>query len=125
MAVKWIKKTEEKGSATIYPNYLLTNREFVDKFQDKYSVLVGLDDDSREIVLKPLSIDEDGDPKYRDALRVKINIQRSFIRFGNTKSMKQIASSIELDDIPKDGIKGTSKWDELSESLYITLGGKK
>ena len=62
MGVKWINKTQAEGTATMFPNYLLTNREFVAKFEDKYSALVGLDDDTDQIVLKPLSKDEDMDP---------------------------------------------------------------
>ena len=58
MGVKWINKTEAEGTAIMYPNYLLTNREFVSKFEGKYSALVGLDDDTDQIVLKPLSYDD-------------------------------------------------------------------
>ena len=124
MGVKWINKTQAEGTATMFPNYLLTNREFVAKFEDKYSALVGLDDDTDQIVLKPLSKDEDMDPKYQDSLKIKINIQKSYIRFGNTKSMSLIASLLHV-DVPKSGLKGKSFWNEKEEALFIILGGNK
>ena len=124
MGVKWINKTQAEGTATMFPNYLLTNREFVGKFEDKYSALVGLDDDTDQIVLKPLSKDEDMDPKYQDSLKIKINIQKSYIRFGNTKSMSLIASLLHV-DVPKSGLKGKSFWNEKEEALFIILGGNK
>lgn len=124
MGVKWINKSESEGTAIMYPNYLLTNREFVSKFEGKYSALVGLDDETDQIVLKPLSYDEDCDPIYKDSLRIAINIQKSFIRFGKTKDMKLIASVLHV-DVTKAGLKGTSKWNEKEEALYILLGGNK
>ena len=124
MGVKWINKVEAEGTATMFPNYLMANREFVDKFDDKYSALVGLDDDTDQIVLKPLSKDEDEDPKYQDSLRIKINIQKSYIRFGNTKSMSLIASLLHV-DVPKTGLKGRSFWNEKEDALFIILGGNK
>lgn len=124
MGVKWINKVEAEGTAIMFPNYLLTNREFLDKFDDKYSALVGLDDDTDQIVLKPLSKDEDSDPKYQDSLRIKINIQKSYIRFGNTKSMSLIASLLHV-DVPKTGLKGRSFWNEKEDALFIILGGNK
>ena len=124
MSVKWINKTTAEGTATMFPNYLITNREFLDKFDDKYSALVGLDDDTDQIVLKPLSKDEDADPKYQDSLKIKISIQKSYIRFGNTKSMSLIASLLHV-DVPKTGLKGKSFWNEKEEALFILLGGNK
>ena len=124
MGVKWINKGELEGTAIMFPNYLLTNRQFFDKFDNKYSALVGLDDDTDQIVLKPLSKDEDIDPKYQDSLRIKINIQKSYIRFGNTKSMSLIASLLHV-DVPKTGLKGRSFWNEKEDALFIILGGNK
>ena len=124
MGVKWINKGELEGTAIMFPNYLLTNRQFFDKFDNKYSALVGLDDDTDQIVLKPLSKDEDIDPKYQDSLRIKINIQKSYIRFGNTKSMSLIASLLHV-DVPKTGLKGKSFWNEKEDALFILLGGNK
>jgi len=124
MSVKWINKVQAEGTAVMFPNYLLTNREFLDKFDNKYSALVGLDDDTDQIVLKPLSADEDANPKYKDSLKIKINIQKSYIRFGNTKSMSLIASLLHV-DVPKTGLKGKSFWNEKEEALFILLGGDK
>ncbi|MBE6141945.1 MAG: hypothetical protein E7175_03825 [Erysipelotrichaceae bacterium] len=124
MSVKWISKIDTTGTATIYQNYIQTNKQFVDKFIDKYSVLVGLDDETDTIYLKPLSLDEDNDVKYQSSLKIKFNIQKSFMRFGNTKNISQIASIIHV-EIPKAGLRGISKWDEKENSLVICFGGEK
>ena len=124
MSVKWINKIEAEGTAILLPSYLQTNREFVSKFIDKYSALVGLDDETDQIVLKPLSLDEDNDVKYRDSLKIKFNIQKSFIRFGNKRAIEFISSQIHI-DVPKEGIRGKCKWDENEEALLVTLGGNK
>ena len=124
MSVKWISKIDTTGTATMYQNYIQTNKQFVDKFIDKYSVLVGLDDETDTIYLKPLSLDEDSDVKYQSSLKIKFNIQKSFMRFGNTKNVSQIASIIHV-EIPKAGLRGISKWDEKENSLVICFGGEK
>ena len=36
MGVKWINKGELEGTAIMFPNYLLTNRQFFDKFDNKW-----------------------------------------------------------------------------------------
>lgn len=122
MSIKWIKEAEEVGTATMFPNYLQANSAFINKFKNKYSALTGLDDETDQIVLKPLTEEEDRDPLYHDSLRLKISVQKSYIRFGNTKQMSLIASIIHV-DVPKEGLKGTSRWDDNEEALYIYLGG--
>ena len=124
MGVKWIEKVEESGSAILFPNYLMTNKEFKNKFDGKYSALTGLDDENDLIILKPLTLDEDLDAKYQNSLKLKINMQRSYIRFGNTKAVSLIASLIHV-DVPKSGLKGVSHWDDKLEALVVDLGGKK
>lgn len=124
MSVKWLNKIESCGYATMLPNYLMTNNAFLDKFEGKYSALVGLDDDTDQIVLKPLSFDEDNDIRYQNQLKLKISFQRSFIRFGNTKQMSLIASLLHV-DVPKTGLKGSTRWDDNEGALFIILGGEK
>ena len=122
MSVKWIKELEKQGTAIMFPNYLQANSSFIDKFMNKYSALTGLDDDTDQIVLKPLTEKEDKDPAYHDSLRLKISIQKSFVRFGNTKQMSLIASLLHV-DVPKEGLKGNSRWNDEEQALYINLGG--
>ena len=124
MSIKWLNEELETGVAIVFPNYIQTNMMFASKFVDKYSALVGLDDETDQIALKPLSLDEDSDPKYKDSLRIKINVQKSFLRFGNTKAIKLIASTIHV-DVPKTGLKGTSRWDDKQKVLFVELGGNK
>ena len=124
MSIRWLNDTTTEGIAILYKHYLQTNRQFVDKFLEKESVLVGLNDDTDQIILKPLNKIEHKDPAYQNRLRLNINIQKTFIRFGNTESVRLIASTIHV-DVPKEGLRGTCIWDEATGTLVITLGDNK
>lgn len=121
MAIKWIKDIENNGNATLTNNYVMTSKVFSDKFNNCYSAVIGVDDD-KNVVIKPLTLDENESPLYQDVLKVKVSIQKSYMRFGNTKAINQIKSLLDL-NIPKKGIKGITSWDNLDNYLVINLKG--
>ena len=121
MAVTWIKKTEEKGSATLSNSYIVINQMFAEKFSNSYSALLGVDEENN-IIFKPLSLDESESPKYKDSMLLKVNIFNSFVRLGNTASMKVIADLLKL-DLGKSGIKYETYWNENENALVVQTGG--
>lgn len=123
MAVTWIKKTEEIGSATLSNSYVVINQLFAEKFASSYSALLGVDEDNN-IIFKPLSLDECESPKYKDAMLLKVNTFNSFVRLGNTASMKVISELLKL-DFGKSGIKYETHWNEKEKALVVRTGGNK
>lgn len=121
MAVTWIKKSEEKGSATLNSSYVVINQLFADKFSKAYSALLGVDEENN-IIFKPLSLDECESPKYKDSVLLKVNIFNSFVRLGNTASMKVISELLSL-DLGKSGIKYETYWNEKEKALVVITGG--
>lgn len=120
MAVQWIKE-DNTGSATITNNYVLTNKMFVEKFESCFSSIIGIDE-NKNILIKPITLDEYESPALKDVTKAKVSVQRSFIRFGNTKLVEQLKNQLNL-DIPKEGIKAVTLWDEAEKSLVIRIGG--
>ncbi len=121
MAVTWIKKSEEKGSATLSNSYVVINQLFADKFAKAYSALLGVDEENN-IIFKPLSLDECELPKFKDSVLLKVNIFNSFVRLGNTASMKVISELLNL-DLGKSGIKFETYWNEKEKALVVKTGG--
>ena len=121
--INWIKNNVDNGTATLTNNYLQTNKTFVDKFENCYQTIVGIDE-KHNIVLKPISIDEEESMKYDDMLKAKVSIQKSFMRFGNTKLMTHIKNLLQF-EIPKDGIKCVTNWDQKENALIINMEGEK
>ncbi len=123
MAVTWIKKTGQTGNATLTNSYIVINQSFRDKFTDSYLACVGLDEE-KNIIIKPLKLDECESPLYKDSLLLKINIFKSFVRLGNTESVKVIKDLIKV-EIPKKGVKYMTEWSEPEHALVIkTKEGK-
>lgn len=122
MPVTWIKKSEEKGSATLSNSYVVINQMFADKFSKSYSALLGVDEDNN-IIFKPLSLDESESPKYKDAVLLKVNIFNSFVRLGNTKNMKVISELLNV-DLSKTGQKYETTWNDSEKALVVKTGGK-
>lgn len=123
MNVTWIKKTEEKGSATLSSSYVVINQLFADKFSKSYSALLGVDEENN-IIFKPLNLDEAESPKYKDSVLLKVNIFNSFVRLGNTANMKVISELLNL-DLNKSGKKFPTYWNEKENALVVETGGNK
>lgn len=123
MAVTWIKKTEEKGSATLSNRNVVINQRFADRFTNSYSALLGVDE-SNNIILKPLSLDETESPKYKDAVLLKVNVFNSFVRLGNTANMKTISELLDV-DLTKSGLKFGTYWSDNENALVVETGGGK
>lgn len=121
MGVTWIKKNEEKGTATLSNSYVVINKLFADKFSNCYSALLGVDENNN-ILFKPLTLDEMDQPKYKNAVLLKVNIFSSFVRLGNTANMKVIKDLLNV-DLGKSGIKFETMWDEHEKALIIMTGG--
>ena len=121
MAVNWLKEKETTGSATLTNNYVMTSSAFKDKFINCYSAIIGVDD-VRNIHIKPISLDEFESIKYKDNKKITVNVQKSFLRFGNTKMVEELKSILAI-DIPKDGIKGKTSWNEKDNCLVINFKG--
>ena len=121
MAVTWVKKAEEKGSATFSNSYIVINQMFADKFANSYSALLGVDEDNN-IIFKPLSLDECESPKYKDGVLLKVNIFNSFVRLGNTASMKVIGNLLNT-EFSKKGTKYETRWNNNENALVIVTGG--
>ena len=119
MVVQWIKNKETSGSATLTNNYLMTNAQFKDKFKSCYKAIIGIDEFKR-IVLKPISLDEHESLKFKDVTKVNVNVQKSYLRFGNTKIIDEIKDIIGL-EIPKEGIKGKTTWDDKESALVVEI----
>ena len=117
MAITWLKKAELKGNATLTNSYIVVNQSFADRFTNSYMACVGLDED-QNIIIKPLKLDECESPLYKDSLLLKINIFKSFVRLGNTESMKIIKDLINI-DIPKNGIKYLTEWSNKENALVV------
>ena len=121
MAVTWIKKHEEKGSATLSNSYVVINKSFADKFSNSFSAILGVDDNNN-LLLKPLSLDEAESPLYNDSMLLKINVFNSFVRLGNTASMKVIGDLLQV-ELSKKGTKFQTYWNEQENALVVETGG--
>ena len=122
MAIKWINKIETEGYATLSSNYVVINQSFADKFTTSYKALLGVDENDN-ILLKPLSLDEAESPLYKDKMLLKVSVFSSFVRIGNTASMKTIGELIG-EELNKNGKKYSTTWDEKEKALTIRTGGK-
>lgn len=123
MAVTWIKKSEEKGMATLSNSYVVINQRFAEKFNNSYSALLGVDE-KNNIVIKPLSLDEYESPKYKDSVLLKVNIFNSFVRLGNTANMKVISEILDL-ELGKSGVKYETHWSDNEKALIVETGGNR
>ena len=120
MAVTWIKKAEEKGTATLSNSYVVINQIFADKFSSSYSALLGVDENNN-LIFKPLRLDEMELPKYKNGILLKVNVFSSFVRLGNTANMKIIGELLKL-SLDKSGKKFETYWSKEENALVVETG---
>lgn len=123
MAIKWINKHKENGTATITSNYIMINKLFSDKFNHSYEAMLGVDE-CDNIVLKPLSLDEVESAKYQNSVLLKISPFSTYTRIGNASNMKRIEDIVNI-KFDKAGKKFITEWDEQENALKILVKEEK
>lgn len=111
MKIDWLSSQSNLGAITIYQNNITLNKQAADFFSDAYCVAVGIDRDSKSLVIKSVSKEEA--EKYEESVRgqlLKISIKKSYGRITGKQMIDELANVLNLDFNKQQAFKFSAKW---------------
>ena len=118
MAIKWVSNKID-ASATIYESNITLNTASSSYFKSSSRALIGYDEDSNSIVIKPLS-DEEESSIQKDAIH-QIVLKSTYGRISGTNIVKNLCQFVPLDFKDKASHKFKCSWDDEKKMLLINL----
>jgi hypothetical protein len=117
----WVSRKPKDGVATLYESNITLNKSASAHFEKAYSVLLGLDEESRKIAVKPITKEEYELGAIPEEKRHKITVKSSYARVCNKKFMKQISGLINVTLGDNSSFKFKTKWSSENSALIIDL----
>jgi hypothetical protein len=117
----WVSRKPKDGVATLYESNITLNKAASAHFEKAYSVLLGLDEGSRKIAVKPITKEEYELGAIPEEKRHKITVKSSYARVCNKKFMKQISGLINVTLGDNSSFKFKTKWSSENSALIIDL----
>ena len=125
MKIEWFNSKDNLGAVTIYANNICLNKQASNYFLDAYAVAVGIDRETKNIIIKNVS-KEEAESAFIDKNSLnKISIKLSYGRITGKKLIDQINEVLKLDFIKQQAYKYDAKWNTGSKMLIIECGGEK
>lgn len=125
MKIEWFNSKDNLGAVTIYANNICLNKQASNYFLDAYAVAVGIDRETKNIIIKNVS-KEEAESTFIDKNSLnKISIKSSYGRITGKKLIDQINEILKLDFITQQAYKYDAKWNTGTKMLIVECGGKK
>lgn len=125
MKIEWLNKVDTSSAVTIYENNICLNKQASNYFLDAYSVAIGIDSETNNIIIKNVS-KEEADSLVIDKNNLnKISIKSTYGRITGKKIIDQIGYILNLDFKKQSAYKFNAKWNTGKKILIVETGGKK
>jgi hypothetical protein len=122
MKIDWIYKKEQDASATIYDNNITLSKAASNYFNDAYAVLIGIDRETRKIVIKNISKEEAMRGDINKINLHEISLKASYGRITGKRLINEICETIPLDFKANKSYKFNAKWNTAEKMLVIETG---
>lgn len=121
MNFKWVKNDIATPTVTIYESNLTLNKIACEEFSDVRYVLLGLDEDTKQLAIKPVTKDEVDLGIYPTSQLHKISIGKSYGRISNKPFIKSLSELYDLNFAKANGIKFIANFDDKNNLLIVQL----
>ena len=121
MNFKWIKNDIATPTVTIYESNLTLNKVACENFADIRYVLLGIDEDLKQVAIKPITKDEIDLGVYPPSQLHKISIGKSYGRISNKTFIRSIGELYSIDFTAQNGIKYDARFNEKDKILVVQL----
>ncbi len=121
MNIKWINKENTSNAITIYNNNITLSKQAAMLFEDAYGILVGVEEEIKQIVFKKVSIEEvnkkivDKDDIYT------LTMKPSFGRINNKKLVSELEKVFCFDFLNHPSYKFNAKWNNGLKMLIVDV----
>ena len=123
MPIEWFDSSSKDGIATLYESNITLNKNTIRNIEDAYSVMLGIDQEKMQVVIKPLNKEQDMRGDIPATHKYKITIRSSYGRIANKDFMRKIENvgGFKLNE-PK---KFPTFYDEFNHLVIIDLKEEK
>lgn len=121
MAIVWASKKPTDGIVTLYDSNVTLNKAASTRFEDVHFVMLGIDSETKELVIKPVTKDELELGHIPNDKIHKITVRASYARVCNKKFMREIQSVLQIDLSRNRSVKCVSRWNDRENSLLVDL----
>jgi hypothetical protein len=124
MSFQWFHEKPKEVIVTLSSGNITLNKQAAVYFEHAYSVMLGVDETTKRIAIKPLDKSEAMSHVIPDNKKYKITVRSSYARITNKAFMDEIMQLTQL-NLHDETIKYAAKWDEVSQLLVVDLKGGK
>lgn len=117
----WASKKPLDELATLYGSNITLNKSASTHFESAYVVLVGMDERSRQIAVKPLSKEEALSGLVPEDQWHNITVKSSYSRICNKGFMSEVGKLLDLSFDDNRSYKFKAGWNEKEKALIIDL----
>lgn len=125
MKIDWINNIGRNSAVTIYNNNITLSKQAANFFEDAFGVAVGIDRETKNIIIKKYSKEEYEKEKSDSNYLHKLDIKSSYGRINSKPLVSEISSVLGLDFQTQTSYKFDARWNTGYKMLIVsTKGGK-
>ena len=122
MNFQWFHEKPKEVIVTLASGNITLNKQASTYFEHAYNVMLGVDDKTHKIAIKPLTKAEAMSQAIPDNKKYKITIRSSYSRITNKAFMEEIMALSGL-NLLDESIKYPATWDNKEQILIVDLKG--
>ena len=122
MNFQWFHEKPKEVIVTLASGNITLNKQASTYFEHAYNVMLGVDEQTHKIAIKPLTKAESMSQAIPDNKKYKITLRSSYARITNKAFMEEIMSLSGL-NLLNESIKYPATWDNKEQILIVDLKG--
>ena len=122
MNFQWFHEKPKEVIVTLASGNITLNKQASTYFEHAYNVMLGVDEQTYKIAIKPLSKEESMSKAIPDNKKYKITIRSSYARITNKAFMEEIMNLSGL-NLLDESVKYPAVWDNKEQILIVDLKG--
>mgnify|MGYP000279859886 CR=1 FL=1 len=122
MNFQWFHEKPKEVIVTLASGNITLNKQASTYFEHAYNVMLGVDEQTHKIAIKPLTKAESMSQAIPDNKKYKITLRSSYARITNKAFMEEIMSLSGL-NLLDESIKYPATWDNKEQILIVDLKG--
>lgn len=120
MKIDWFTNQNNSGVITVYSNNITLNKQATDYLKDSFCVIVGVNRESNELVIKGLSKEEvEQQDISKDSIK-KLSVKKSYSRITGKSLVDEVSKVYDFNFNECPAYKLSAKWNNRYKMLIAT-----
>ena len=120
MKIDWFTNQNNSGVITIYSNNITLNKQATEYLKDSYCVIVGINRETNELVIKGLSKEEVEQQDISKESIKKLSVKKSYSRITGKSLVDEVSKVYDFDFKLCPAYKLSAKWNNRYKMLIAS-----